>query len=650
MENLAALVHLKKLDLGKNKIQKIEGLDTLSSLVQLSLEDNEIESLAGLSRVSTLLELYLGNNKMGDMREVLQVKSRVKISMENMREWRLTFARLCNGAATTVQLRSLPKLIILDLSGNPVCTRPEYRLYTIFHLKKLKVLDGLGVESSEQAAANDTYSGRLTEEFVVEKLGHKFFDHVSELDLSSNKIRDTANCITGEVFGNLRVLNLDNNLISDLSGLTGLSLLAVLRLNHNRIETLGPDKPAKAAAAAAVAEVAPCGLQTLSALEVLQLGFNGIHSLSACRFLPLGSLKVLFLQGNDISRIEGLESLSQVRELVLDKNKIRHVDFGALLSLVNLRELRVEENGLKSLSNFSPLPRLQALHLGSNRIADMSDMDKLTVLPCLLDCTLANNPIARKQLYRATAIQKLASLRILDNKEITPEERDRVDVLFAMETRTAPTYLGGVAAGHNGHSGHSHTHTHQHQHPQSSMQSAMSKVPIKMSSMTFDQLSGGMSHAHGAMSHGPAHGIGNTLAGPSHQQASFVCIGLSKNNDQHQVCVIVICLCRLLLLVPCDQLLPGAGFCDAYGCLDLKQYHFPQRPSDSEWHPFHNSTGDFFLPAGVFFPLRVFAHLPFTYKPISSTLQQDARTRAHTYTSKTLVRGARAARLAPVFC
>ena len=63
------------------------------------------------------------------------------------------------------------------------------------------MLDGLGVESSEQAAANDTYSGRLTEEFVVEKLGHKFFDHVSELDLSSNKIRDTANCITGTTIG-----------------------------------------------------------------------------------------------------------------------------------------------------------------------------------------------------------------------------------------------------------------------------------------------------------------------------------------------------------------------------------------------------------------------------------------------------------------
>jgi len=57
--------------------------------------------------VSTLLELYLGNNKVSDMREVQQV-------------------------------RTMPKLIILDLSGNPVCMRAEYRLYSIFHLKKLK--------------------------------------------------------------------------------------------------------------------------------------------------------------------------------------------------------------------------------------------------------------------------------------------------------------------------------------------------------------------------------------------------------------------------------------------------------------------------------------------------------------------------------
>ena len=116
---------------------------------------------------------------------------------------------------------------------------------------------------------------------MIEKLGHKFFDHVSELDLSSNKIRDTANCITGDTFCNLRVLNLDNNMISDLSSLSGLSVLAVLRLNHNRIESLGPEKPPRNG----FESRPPCGLQTMTALEVLQLGFNDIHSLAGCRNL-----------------------------------------------------------------------------------------------------------------------------------------------------------------------------------------------------------------------------------------------------------------------------------------------------------------------------------------------------------------------------
>jgi Leucine-rich repeat (LRR) protein len=157
----------------------------------------------------------------------------------------------------------------------------------------------------------------------------------------------------------------------DLSGLSGLTSLAVLRLNHNRVEALALEKPKGQTDAPMV------GLATLTALEVLQVGFNDIHSLAACRHLNLINLKVLFLQGNDIQKIEGLERMVALRELVLDKNKVRHVDFGAMVSLVNLRELRMEENGLKSLSNLVPLPRLQALHLGTNRFGAPPPLDFL---------------------------------------------------------------------------------------------------------------------------------------------------------------------------------------------------------------------------------------------------------------------------------
>ena len=63
---------------------------------------------AGLSCLVSLMELYCGGNQIEEVREV-------------------------------GHLRGLPKLIILDLTGNPMAAHEDYRLYTIYHLSKLKV-------------------------------------------------------------------------------------------------------------------------------------------------------------------------------------------------------------------------------------------------------------------------------------------------------------------------------------------------------------------------------------------------------------------------------------------------------------------------------------------------------------------------------
>ena len=77
--------------------------------------------------------------------------------------------------------------------------------------------------------ARDTFSGKLTVEFLVEKLGHKRFAHIRELDLSSCRIRYIES-LSGKDFGNLVELNLDNNLLTTLQGLECLEELRVLRL------------------------------------------------------------------------------------------------------------------------------------------------------------------------------------------------------------------------------------------------------------------------------------------------------------------------------------------------------------------------------------------------------------------------------------
>ena len=40
-------------------------------------------------------------------------------------------------------------------------------------------------------------------------------------------------------------------------------------------------------------------------------------------------------------------------------------------------------------------------------------------------------------MYRATVVQRVASLRVLDNKEVSAEERERVDCLFGLDSRTS---------------------------------------------------------------------------------------------------------------------------------------------------------------------------------------------------------------------
>ena len=453
LENVASLLLLTKLDLGKNKISRIEGLEPLLQLTQLSLEDNEISSLAGLGKLTSLMEIYIGNNRLASLKEVNQLKG-------------------------------LGKLIILDLSGNAMCETAEYRSYTVYHLRRLKVLDGVGIETGEQSSAKERYAGRLTTDALVEKIGHNFWEHVRELDLSRSKIRELEG-LNGAEFCNLRELNLDSNLLVDANALPKLPALAELRCNHNLIQTTaGAPGAAGSGSADGAGEELQRGLGSLVALEVLQLGYNQISDLPSLRLGGLLSLKVLHLQGNELVRVDGLSSLHQLRELVLDRNKIKHLDAGSVRGLVNLRELRLEENGLRTLDHFTPLPKLQTLCLSSNRLLDIGELEKLAPLPALVNITVLNNAVARKQLYRPTLIRRLPSLKLIDGREVTLEERDRSELIFASDFRPTPGYM----------------------HEQRI--SATNKVPLKLTSMNFEMMSGlstpggGMGGAVGCSSSG----------------------------------------------------------------------------------------------------------------------------------------------------
>lgn len=163
--------------------------------------------LDGLDNLQTLMELYLGNNLINDIREV-------------------------------TKLKSLSRLIILDISGNNLARDQSYRIYCIFHLRKLKVLDGISIEQQEHTDAKETFAGRLTEEILDQRLNGKSIGDVKELDLSSSRLRDFDNMFDESLYPNLRDLNLSHNSLVSLRGFGYLPKLRILKIKANRLETL----------------------------------------------------------------------------------------------------------------------------------------------------------------------------------------------------------------------------------------------------------------------------------------------------------------------------------------------------------------------------------------------------------------------------
>ncbi|XP_041353285.1 leucine-rich repeat-containing protein 9-like isoform X2 [Gigantopelta aegis] len=409
LDGISKLHKLQRLNVSNNYISCLEPcvLNHMPDLVYVSLEDNRLTSLLGLQRVFSLIELYVGNNLISNVREIF-----------------------C--------LKSLTNLAILDLFGNPMATDKEhYRLFIIFHLKILKALDGCAVEASEGSLAKDTFGGRLTPDFIAEKLGHSNFHEVREVDLPNSAFR-TVDLGNGDEFNNLRSINLEHNNLTSFTGLVHLVNVRVLCLNHNHIECILPKMKLLNNTKSKVTNFLSKNIEfemshtpVLPNLEVLHLGYNGIRDMSSLQLSRLPSLKALFLQGNDIMKVEGLDGLHDLRELVLDRNKIKGLSELSFINQWNLQELHLEENRLRELSNLGHLENLQRLYLGSNRLQDLCELEKLDVLGSLVEISVVNNALSRRLMHRPLLVFRIPQLLVIDGLPVSDEERAKAELFFA---------------------------------------------------------------------------------------------------------------------------------------------------------------------------------------------------------------------------
>ncbi|CAM9819087.1 unnamed protein product, partial [Chrysoparadoxa australica] len=283
---LKELKKLKKLDLSHNYVTEVNPITCLKSLTQLSLESNLVNSLAGLNTLPRLMELYVGNNECSDLEEI-------------------------------AALQALTRLIILDTSGNPLCSKlpgSEYRLYMLFRLPQLKILDGIGVQIQEISQARFLFGGKLTAEAVGKAAKGAEISEVKALSLSRSKWRDISVMLSLDLSA-LRDLSLDHNQLSNFGILAQLPALSILRLSHNRIESLGPTS--------ASTPKEPTIHSTHPPLQVLYLGNNRITDIAALCLHQMPALLALDLQSNALTHLDGLSNAPGLVELNLSHNKLR---------------------------------------------------------------------------------------------------------------------------------------------------------------------------------------------------------------------------------------------------------------------------------------------------------------------------------------
>ncbi|GLD62379.1 leucine-rich repeat-containing protein 9-like protein, partial [Lates japonicus] len=464
--NLNKLVNLRWASFNDNDISKVEGLDSCLKLEELSLNNNSISTISGLSKLHCLNKLSVDGNQLSslDASVLHQLPNLCFLSVENncisslhgiQRVRSLLELYIGDNQISTSRdiyyLKGLTNLIILDLYGNPLVEKLEnYRIYVVFHLPSLKALDGTAVEVTECESAKDMFGGRLTTDMVAEKLGHSNYTDITYLTLQSCSIR-MVDLSPADLFSSLRSVNLDHNNLTSFSGLIYLPNIKALCLNYNHIESILPRQKTQAhltnrqilyskvhssgygqqSPSKGNRDTGPTGsLEPLmGSLEVLHLSHNGISNMANLQLSRLTNLKALFLQGNEISQVEGLEGLHQLRELVLDKNRIKALSENSFIAQSILLELHLAENRIRELNHLDPLTELRKLFLGMNKLQDITELDKLEVLPSLTELSVVGNPVARNSLHRPAVVLHLSRLQVLDGVMVTLEEKTRAELL-----------------------------------------------------------------------------------------------------------------------------------------------------------------------------------------------------------------------------
>ncbi|XP_069353601.1 leucine-rich repeat-containing protein 43 [Eulemur rufifrons] len=148
-KDLLKFLKLEELVLSANRIKEVDAANLPPTLKVLELYGNEISSVQCLCTPPPphLQHLGLGHNKLRGPLESLYLTSN---HWPNLVSLDLSFNDLTDLQGLMVNLRTLRRLRLLVLQGNPLALVPYYRGFTIDTLSRLCVLDDITVSPNEK--------------------------------------------------------------------------------------------------------------------------------------------------------------------------------------------------------------------------------------------------------------------------------------------------------------------------------------------------------------------------------------------------------------------------------------------------------------------------------------------------------------------
>ena len=206
-------------------------------------------------------------------------------------------------------------------------------------------------------------TGNLLDENSLQLI--KKFKKLEYLYLTSNRFRSIPQNIS-VLFPNLKKIYLDSNQIKILPRLEGFGNIKVLNLKHNNISDVSENLFSN---------------KVNHKLEELYVSFNHITKIPCNFFKGVTHVSKLLLDNNFIETITKcmFANLVQLKELYLQSNLISKIESDTLVELKSLKHFYLYNNKLQNISTnlFKDLP-LEVVNLRQNQLQDISFLYYLT--------------------------------------------------------------------------------------------------------------------------------------------------------------------------------------------------------------------------------------------------------------------------------